>query len=96
MTGLYVHIPFCVKKCHYCNFVITGAGSKPKEDWFLELFEKEAARTRKRNAKDAREPSKGHGRNGVAQYPGATIKKVGHASIKRKDRCPDCEHGRLY
>ncbi len=44
MTGLYVHIPFCVKKCHYCNFVVTGAGSRPKERLFLELFEKEAAR----------------------------------------------------
>lgn len=21
--GLYVHIPFCLKKCHYCDFVIT-------------------------------------------------------------------------
>jgi len=23
MTGLYVHIPFCRKKCHYCNYIIT-------------------------------------------------------------------------
>ena len=21
MPGLYVHIPFCVKKCKYCDFV---------------------------------------------------------------------------
>jgi len=21
MTGLYIHFPFCVKKCHYCDFV---------------------------------------------------------------------------
>lgn len=19
--GLYIHIPFCIKKCHYCDFV---------------------------------------------------------------------------
>ncbi len=43
MTGLYVHIPFCVKKCHYCNFVITAAGSASKEERFLGLLEKEAA-----------------------------------------------------
>lgn len=23
MKGLYLHIPFCAQKCHYCNFVIT-------------------------------------------------------------------------
>ncbi len=50
MTGLYVHIPFCIKKCHYCNFVITGAGSKPKERRFLEIFEKEAAHYKARFA----------------------------------------------
>ncbi len=43
MLGFYVHIPFCLKKCHYCNFVVTGAGVRPKEEKFLELFEKEAA-----------------------------------------------------
>lgn len=21
MTGLYIHFPFCIKKCHYCDFV---------------------------------------------------------------------------
>lgn len=35
MKGLYVHIPFCQKKCHYCDFVITSRGSAPKRDRFL-------------------------------------------------------------
>lgn len=43
MLGFYVHIPFCKKICHYCNFVITTSGVRPKEELFLELFEKEAA-----------------------------------------------------
>ncbi len=41
MTGLYIHIPFCVKKCHYCNFVITSSGSSGKRGDFLEALEKE-------------------------------------------------------
>ena len=41
MTGLYVHLPFCKKKCHYCNFVITLRGSGDKRRFFLESLEKE-------------------------------------------------------
>ena len=41
MPGLYVHLPFCVKKCHYCNFVIALKGSSAREIQFLEIFEKE-------------------------------------------------------
>ena len=43
MLGLYIHIPFCEKKCHYCNFVITRASGPgaAKEQRFLSLFEKE-------------------------------------------------------
>ena len=43
MTGLYLHIPFCVKKCHYCNFVITTSGSQDKQTEFLSCLEKEMA-----------------------------------------------------
>ena len=41
MPGLYVHIPFCVKKCHYCNFVIALTGQGDRETKFLDLFKKE-------------------------------------------------------
>ena len=41
MTGLYLHIPFCTKKCHYCNFVITTSRSEDKEMQFLSCLEKE-------------------------------------------------------
>src|SRR3989338_7272443 len=41
MVGLYLHIPFCVKKCHYCNFVITTSGSEDKQAAFLSSLEKE-------------------------------------------------------
>lgn len=41
MTGLYVHIPFCQKKCHYCNFVITLAGSHDSRRAFQEALHRE-------------------------------------------------------
>lgn len=43
MTGLYIHIPFCRKKCHYCNFVIALASSDKRRGAFLEALSKEAA-----------------------------------------------------
>ena len=42
MSGLYVHIPFCVKKCHYCDFVIAPAVPAAKRAVFLEALEQEA------------------------------------------------------
>lgn len=27
ITGLYIHIPFCVKKCGYCDFAVHAQGS---------------------------------------------------------------------
>ena len=40
--GLYVHIPFCARKCRYCDFV-SFADSADKADAYLDALEKEAA-----------------------------------------------------
>lgn len=48
MIGLYVHIPFCHKKCHYCNFVITGSGSESKHAGFLDALTLEMASYREK------------------------------------------------
>lgn len=36
--GLYIHIPFCVKKCDYCDFLSAPAGKNVVEDYFEALF----------------------------------------------------------
>jgi oxygen-independent coproporphyrinogen-3 oxidase len=40
-VSLYVHFPFCVHRCHYCDFSVHRTGTPPIEDW-LECIEREA------------------------------------------------------
>lgn len=39
---------------------------------------------------------KGHGRNGAADYPGATRIPVRHESLQGGDTCPGCQSGTVY
>ena len=32
-SGLYIHIPFCVKKCNYCDFYSVGGGNTVSEEY---------------------------------------------------------------
>ena len=41
MTSLYVHIPFCARKCFYCSFVVT-IGQEKRIDAYLDALEREA------------------------------------------------------
>ncbi len=40
MTGLYIHIPFCKKKCNYCDF-LSYAGKEDEIDTYVEELVKE-------------------------------------------------------
>ncbi len=44
VKGLYLHIPFCAKKCHYCDFVVTDAGSASQREKFLDVLSAEMGR----------------------------------------------------
>jgi oxygen-independent coproporphyrinogen III oxidase len=41
MRGLYLHLPFCKKKCHYCDFVITLKRGSKDRGVFFGALEKE-------------------------------------------------------
>ena len=40
--------------------------------------------------------AKGHGRNGASAYSGANRIEVAHEELKHRQRCPECERGKLY
>lgn len=43
MTSLYIHIPFCERKCFYCSFVVS-VGHPQRRDAYLEAIAREARR----------------------------------------------------
>jgi len=38
-TGIYVHIPFCVRKCPYCGFYSEAVGKRPEGDVLTRYFD---------------------------------------------------------
>lgn len=52
--GIYIHIPFCMKKCEYCDFV-SFAGKEDKMLAYTESLRKELEMVGKQNAQDKAE-----------------------------------------
>ena len=42
MKGLYIHIPFCIKKCKYCDFNSFSAAERVKEEYVNSLLQEMA------------------------------------------------------
>ena len=40
---LYIHVPFCVKKCDYCDFLSGPAGKERQQEYFQALEREIAA-----------------------------------------------------
>ena len=43
MLGLYIHIPFCVRKCAYCDFLSGPADEESREAYVKLLCDEIAA-----------------------------------------------------
>lgn len=44
MAGIYVHIPFCRRKCYYCDFYSTGSRKAPWDEFAQALIREAQAR----------------------------------------------------
>ncbi|MBI3947731.1 MAG: radical SAM family heme chaperone HemW [Armatimonadetes bacterium] len=50
-VGLYIHVPFCLRKCHYCDFYSLPAGPAPEHAYaFVAAVEREMASAAARHA----------------------------------------------
>lgn len=45
-AGLYIHVPFCTKKCNYCDFYSLSGADSLKEDYAYALIEHLKARSK--------------------------------------------------
>ena len=41
--ALYIHIPFCIQKCHYCDFLSFEGINRPTQESYFEALRKEIA-----------------------------------------------------
>ncbi|MDP2652522.1 MAG: radical SAM family heme chaperone HemW [Candidatus Omnitrophota bacterium] len=69
MTGLYIHIPFCQKKCLYCSFVV-AIGQEQRVDEYLDCLAREAGPWRGTDA-------------GTVYWGGGTPSRLSPAQLER-------------
>ncbi|TRZ75559.1 MAG: radical SAM family heme chaperone HemW [Bacteroidetes bacterium] len=68
MSGIYIHIPFCRRKCHYCNF-FSLASLKYKERFLAALKEEIFLRKKYLNGKSIESIYFGGGTPSILQIP---------------------------
>jgi transposase len=68
---------------------------KPSTEKTSKVLERAGIQT-KGSSPPNNKPKTGHGRNGARSYAGAQRIKIGHASLKPGDGCPECRKGKVY
>jgi len=72
--------------------LVFGARTEKTQDVLRRVGASRSPGARTRPAR----PPRGHGRHGAHAYAGAHTVTVSHASLHHGDRCPACEHGKVY
>lgn len=90
---IYLHIPFCLKKCHYCDFASRGidefGGRAPIDEYFEALGAEIISRTKDSGLKIARTVYFGGGTPGVGGVD--NLIKILDLLRKVYRFAPDCE-----
>src|SRR4051812_49476563 len=68
VEGLYVHIPFCFHKCHYCDFYSITRQGEGRMERFVELVLAEAEQWRPRENAECRMMN-AESKTGGARWP---------------------------
>lgn len=89
MAGIYVHIPFCVKKCDYCDFV--SYSCLEKRERYIELLLREIALTGETQAKNLRFDTVFFGGGTPSLLDGGQMARILRALEERFLIAPDAE-----
>ena len=65
---IYIHIPFCIKKCDYCDFLSGPSGPKEQADYVDALLEEINAAEEGKGSQEEPEGCRGQGDPPFAQY----------------------------
>ena len=89
MPGLYLHIPFCIRKCRYCDFLSAPAGGEVQEQYVEAL---------KQEIRESRELSQTYqvstlffGGGTPSLLPGQALAEILELVHQEFSFCPDAE-----
>jgi len=88
--GLYIHVPFCVRKCRYCDFSSQAIGGNPAlPDQYLDALAIEARRRREASPRPLHSIFIGGGT--PTTLTGAQLRRLWHEIIAPFPRTPQAE-----
>jgi oxygen-independent coproporphyrinogen III oxidase len=89
--ALYVHIPFCSRKCPYCDFVAFGTPKPPEQLYTQKLLEELTAKLSEKHFKDRPIHSIYFGGGTPSLFSAESLIQVVETAKKLCPLTPDCE-----